>query len=135
MSWWAKLKENVGIAPPEEEPAAGGLLHHLDEVSTLNRTQVSIRHRLPEYAVYFAVGWAELIFSFLAESLRICNQHWTGNRFRTPGTRHELLKATSPNDTVPSPSILPLMQSALFFLSPTRFAVLYTLSNLCAITR
>ena len=36
--WWDRLKQNVGLeAPPQEEPS---LLQHLDEVSSLNRTQV-----------------------------------------------------------------------------------------------
>ena len=39
-NWWDKLKQNVGLNAPEEEPQSNSLLQHLDEVSTLNRTQV-----------------------------------------------------------------------------------------------
>lgn len=39
-NWWDKLKQNVGLNAPEEEPQSNTLLQHLDEVSTLNRTQV-----------------------------------------------------------------------------------------------
>ncbi len=39
-NWWDKLKQNVGLNAAEEEPQSNSLLQHLDEVSTLNRTQV-----------------------------------------------------------------------------------------------
>lgn len=42
--WWGRLKQNVGLEAPEEEPQSNSLLHHLDEVSTLNRTQAGYSH-------------------------------------------------------------------------------------------
>lgn len=39
-SWVEKAKQAVGLSQPEEEAPSSGLLQHLDEASTLSRTQV-----------------------------------------------------------------------------------------------
>lgn len=79
-NWWDKVKQNVGLNTPEEEPQSNSLLQHLDEASTLSRTQ-----RI--YGFGICIGLA-MLFGLL---------------------------------------------SSVFFLSPTKFAILYTFSNISAI--
>lgn len=74
------MKQNVGLSSPEEEPQSNSLLHHLDEASTLSKTQ-------RVYGFATCIGLA-MVFGLLA---------------------------------------------SVFFLSPTKFAILYTFSNISAI--
>ena len=39
-TWFDRLKSGIGLSTPEEENQSNTLLQHLDEASTLNRTQV-----------------------------------------------------------------------------------------------
>ena len=82
------------------------------------------------------------LFFFCAESIWLCYVFATGNGVWIIGASAASLSPAYAASAVTVRCHNSLhaknqhtLQASLFFLSPTRFAVLYTLSNLCAIAR
>jgi len=68
------VKQNVGLNSPEEEPQSNTLLQHLDEASTLSRTQ-------RVYGFATCIGLA-MVFGLLVRTLPPCSHEVAGQHLR-----------------------------------------------------
>ena len=127
-SWFDRLKTGVGLSAPEEPEVSGAssLLHSLDEASTLSRTQVFACKLLLNTRLSDSIS-----LMCIAACLWLCHLPGTGLRLWPAGGFFYICR-TLQQDLLTG---YRCAQSSLFFLSPTRFAVLYTLANICSIGR
>ena len=147
-AWWAKVKSTVGFEEmQEEEPAQTSLLTQINEATSLNRMQVSASRAarpLCDSTACSRSGPSSLTLVFVpAEDIRLsyqpgaCAILWFLREYK-PSCSCEI--SCQPTLTVvltPLLTKLPAVQSqsTFFVVFPTKFAILYTFANICALAR